>query len=269
MKAGNKKEVYAIPIQHFVFVFFLSFVIVNSISWNVSLYKLRLEHCILFGGMVFVGVIVVSIAWIAIAQYFKNKGKIAFHAYTSLVLSPIALLLLWPAQETKQLLFIPIIMIILNQVVFFSVLLWGDGILVIDVFRQKKIIIIGMIFYSILFIYLGIQKYHNFTFFNPKDFAIYNQTFWNTIHGRVFQNSTYGSNFTCHNSVFFFLLVPFYFLFPFPQTLLVLQTIFLALSTIPFYMIAKRSLNDYALLLLTLSFMSYPYLISQNLTPPP
>jgi uncharacterized membrane protein len=62
--------------------------------------------------------------------------------------------------------------------------------------------------------------------------------------------------------------VPLYYILPHPLTLLFLKILLLAISAIPFYMIAKSILEDIPLIAIVLAFMFYPYLISQNLTPP-
>ncbi|MCM8789826.1 MAG: DUF2079 domain-containing protein [Candidatus Omnitrophica bacterium] len=124
-------------------------------------------------------------------------------------------------------------------------------------------------FYLIFFLITALRQYNLFSNFNPKDFAIYNQTFWNTIHGRIFQNTTYGSNFSCHNSPFFFLLVPFYYLFPHPLTLQYIKTILLLSSLIPFYLIIRQIItSECAILALMLTFLLFPFLISQNFVAP-
>lgn len=76
------------------------------------------------------------------------------------------------------------------------------------------------------------------------DLAYYHQIFWRTLHGEFFSQT-----FVPHLSLGYHVeaaipaLVPFYALFPDPRTLLILQTLAVALPALPIYLIAKRRLG--------------------------
>jgi len=90
------------------------------------------------------------------------------------------------------------------------------------------------------------QSYHSFGF----DLGVFDQAFWNTIHGHQFESTmTLGqalphSHFGDHFSPALWLIVPFYLAYPHPETLLVIQTVALALGAWPVYLLAKLKLPD-------------------------
>ena len=111
----------------------------------------------------------------------------------------------------------------------------------------------GWIVLSLLALYfttyaaLSILRHRTFHSFGP-DLGIFDQIFWNTIHGRWFESTmSLGipqphSYFGDHFSPVYLLLMPFYFVYPHPETLLVIQTAFLALGVIPIYLLARLKL---------------------------
>jgi uncharacterized membrane protein len=109
------------------------------------------------------------------------------------------------------------------------------------------------------------QHYQNGSSF---DVAIYSQIQWNNIHGHFFQTSISGSNFVTHNSPFLLLLSPFYLIYPHPETLIVLKTLFLTLSAIPLYLILKEYLNKESFLPLIVGFLFFPFIVGQHFDAP-
>jgi len=81
-----------------------------------------------------------------------------------------------------------------------------------------------------------------------SDLAVFDQVLWNTIHGR-FMESTLSlarcephSFFGDHFSPALLLMLPIYAVFPHPETLIVVQTIALALGVWPIYLLARHFL---------------------------
>ena len=81
-----------------------------------------------------------------------------------------------------------------------------------------------------------------------SDLAVFDQVLWNTIHGR-FMESTLSlarcdphSFFGDHFSPALLAILPLYVLFPRPETLIVVQTIALAVGVWPVYLLARRFL---------------------------
>ncbi|MBI2039025.1 MAG: DUF2079 domain-containing protein [Candidatus Niyogibacteria bacterium] len=93
------------------------------------------------------------------------------------------------------------------------------------------------------------------------DMGIFQQTFWNTIHGRVMQNTIeeIPNHLGIHMSPLLFLLVPGFALFPSPYYLLVIQTLALALGAIPAYLLALHILKNRRLALFFAgAYLLYP-----------
>ncbi len=101
--------------------------------------------------------------------------------------------------------------------------------------------------YFLIYVTLAVlrhESYHSFGF----DLGLFNQVFWNTAQGRPFESTMSQalpvphSLLGDHFSPVFLLLMPFYLAFPHPETLLVIQTLALALGAWPVYLLAKLKL---------------------------
>lgn len=105
------------------------------------------------------------------------------------------------------------------------------------------------------------RSYHSFGF----DLAVYDQPIWNTTHGRILESTMTGANpvphsqLSDHFSPVYLLLVPFYFAYPHPETLLVLQTLAVALGAWPVYLLARLKLPaPFALMWVLIYFLFIP-----------
>ena len=113
--------------------------------------------------------------------------------------------------------------------------------------RPLAALLIALYFalYSLLSL-LRHATYHSFGF----DLGLYDQVFWNTVHGRWWESTmSLGlphphSYFGDHFSPIFFAILPVYALFPHPQTLLVVQTALIALGAVPIYLLARATFPD-------------------------
>src|SRR3989344_4920311 len=94
------------------------------------------------------------------------------------------------------------------------------------------------------------------------DMGIFDQLFWNTIHGQFMQSSIEDipDHFGIHFSPTLLLLVPGYALFPSPYYLLLMQTIALALGAWPLYLLARKKLKDPLPLIIAGAYLLYPSL---------
>ena len=104
------------------------------------------------------------------------------------------------------------------------------------------------VIYFLLYSVLSVLRHVTYHSFGP-DLGIFDQVFWNTIHGR-FLESTMSlaqgqphSYLADHFSPVYLLLMPAYALIPRPETLLVIQTLFLALGVWPIYLLARLKLE--------------------------
>lgn len=202
----------------------------------------------------------VALSLVLASLLIKNKPLI--------ILSPILLLLFWCVPEANFSNTIPITIVLLTIIAFFFILSKKHYPIKTSNRKEKILLAVFAFAFAGFLIYSGIKNYNCFSLFNSKDFAIYNQTFWNSVQGRLFQNSTYGSNFASHNTIFFFFLFPFYAILPRPETLIILKTLLLTLSIIPFYLIAKQVLKDSSAVPASIAFLIYPYIISLGFLPP-
>ncbi|MHB8502280.1 MAG: DUF2079 domain-containing protein, partial [Candidatus Acidiferrales bacterium] len=114
--------------------------------------------------------------------------------------------------------------------------------------RYQGLVALGLgAAYSIVYIALSVlrhESYHSFGF----DLGLFNQVFWNTTQGRLFESTMSQalpfphSLLGDHFSPALLILMPFYLVYPHPETLLVLQTLALALGAWPVYLLARLKL---------------------------
>ena len=113
--------------------------------------------------------------------------------------------------------------------------------------REGRVAFGAALVATILFGALALLRHWTFHS-TASDLAVFDQVMWNTVHGR-FMESTISlarcephSFFGDHFSPALLLLVPPYALFPHPETLIVAQTLSLALGAWPIYLLARRYL---------------------------
>jgi len=102
--------------------------------------------------------------------------------------------------------------------------------------------------YFLLYSVLSVLRhltYHSF----GSDLGLFDQVFWTTPQGRFFESTMSlaqpqpHSYIGDHFSPIYLLLLPVYALIPRPQTLVVIQTLFLALGVWPIYLLARHKLE--------------------------
>lgn len=118
--------------------------------------------------------------------------------------------------------------------------------------------------YLLIYVSLAVARhrsYHSLGF----DLGVFDQEFWTTTQGHPFESTmTLGrpsphSMFGDHFSPALWLVVPFFYAYPHPETLLVIQTAALALGAWPVYLLAKLKLPDgYPLLWVLVYFLFVP-----------
>jgi uncharacterized membrane protein len=102
--------------------------------------------------------------------------------------------------------------------------------------------------YFVLYSVLSVLRHTTFHSFGP-DLGIFDQIFWNTTQGRFFESTMSlalpapHSYFGDHFSPVYLLLLPAYALVPRPETLLIIQTLFLAVGVWPLYLLARLKLE--------------------------
>ncbi len=131
--------------------------------------------------------------------------------------------------------------------------------------------------YTLVFSFVALMRFY--TFRTYIDLGIFDQAFSSTLRGSFFYETPdlvtipSGSFLGTHFAPLVFLLVPIYAVYPNPQSLLVLQTPFIALGAVPVYLInpAIQSLNlfDFHLEAFLPFFlgMAYYFLLTKNWRP--
>ena len=134
----------------------------------------------------------------------------------------------------------------------------------------RKIIIYSAIAFFICTLSLTLHRH--FSFYSSYDQGIFNQVFWNGIHGNFFQ-STLSSQLSTnvihggevpyvgyhrlgqHFTPALLLWLPIYYLFPHPATLTVLQAVFVTAAGLVLYALARIYLQPAIAVLITVSFL--------------
>jgi uncharacterized membrane protein len=119
--------------------------------------------------------------------------------------------------------------------------------------------------YTLVMFGLACRKY-NVMNSDTGDMAMVVNSFWYTIHGRMFYSPYIGMSFLGnHAALILFLFVPFYWVAPSIYTLFFLQSTMIALSGVPFFLIARRVVESKrAALLLTIGYLFYPTVVANH-----
>ena len=111
--------------------------------------------------------------------------------------------------------------------------------------RFELYVVAGLVLaYFGLYTILSVLRHVTYHSFGP-DLGLFDQIFWNTTQGRPWESTmSLGqplphSYFSDHFSPVYLLVLPFYAVFPYPQTLLIIQTLMLALGAVPIYLLAR------------------------------
>lgn len=126
--------------------------------------------------------------------------------------------------------------------------------------------------YIIIFSVITILRHKAFLT-SGFDLGIFNQAFWTT----VFENKLFystgdlsfnpsGSFFGVHFSPILFLILPFYSILPSVETLLIIQSIVLALGSVPIFLISREKLGEKTAVLISILYLAYPPLHYLNLS---
>ncbi|MBI4436839.1 MAG: DUF2079 domain-containing protein [Candidatus Omnitrophica bacterium] len=130
---------------------------------------------------------------------------------------------------------------------------------------RSKILLWGLVgLYVFLFSWVSLSKYFSYSF-HDFDLAVYAQGLWNLLHGSLESSLVGIPLFGNHFTPILFLIAPLYALFPFPPTLLILQSLLLGGGAFFVYRIAFRKLGDPLALSFAFSYLFYPALGYVNL----
>lgn len=124
--------------------------------------------------------------------------------------------------------------------------------------------------------------YRHYSLYSSYDQGIFNQIFWNSLHGRFFESSLssgLSAEVTLHGAIplvsyrhlgqhfnpIFLLWLPFYALLPFPATLSVLQVLLVAAAGLVLYVLARQSLSPKLAGMIAVSFYGANAVIGPNI----
>lgn len=127
------------------------------------------------------------------------------------------------------------------------------------------LVILAIICYIITFSYITILRH--WTYYSAyMDLGWFEQALWSTIQGHFLYVSYLDtSHFGTHNSPILFILIPLYQILPHSETLLVTQTILLAIAAIPLFFIGKFLLDEWGGIIFSFCYLLYPGLHGLNL----
>jgi len=98
--------------------------------------------------------------------------------------------------------------------------------------------------YAVYFSYYTIL-YHHHLGTAAYDFGLIQNALVNTLHGRFFYSSYFGKSlFSVHFFPIHLFWLPFYAIFPYPETLLILQSAVLAIAALPLYYLSLHLLGS-------------------------
>ena len=125
--------------------------------------------------------------------------------------------------------------------------------------RSRKNLIASLAVWLLILLYIGLFAWqsvarHQAFATLAYDLGNVNQAFWNTVHGRPLQFTNWrgveldlanDSRLAMHVEPIYFVLAPIYWLWQQPETLLVLQTVILALGALPVFWLARDRLRSH------------------------
>lgn len=135
--------------------------------------------------------------------------------------------------------------------------------------EYKSLHILVMLYLAFLSFIVLVRHYSFET--STWDLGIFSQACYTTLKGKLFYYTAElyanpgGSVFGVHFSPILFLVLPFYAVFPAPETLLIIQTIVLAVGAYPTFFIAKEILNNKRLgMIFSILYLTNPLVYSIN-----
>jgi len=135
------------------------------------------------------------------------------------------------------------------------------------VIKPKYIVWMLIIAYTVFFSWYTILRHYAFQT-GAGDLGFFEQAFWSTIHGRPLYISLWddlGTTTLAHHvqPIIFFIL-PIYAIYQSPETLLILQSLFLALGALPIYWIGEKKFKEPTGVVFAALYLIYPALHGIN-----
>jgi len=134
---------------------------------------------------------------------------------------------------------------------------------------KSPLLIVGFLI-AIYWIGMGLLvTFIHTRYLSTHDLAIFEQSFWMTIHQYGFFSNTvdtiYHCSFAAHNSPILFTLLPFYLIFQHPLFFPLASTVLLGLAAIPLYYISRSFLSERFSYLIVIIYLLSPAIHGINL----
>ncbi len=146
--------------------------------------------------------------------------------------------------------------------------------------RSRKNLIASLVVWLLILLYIGLFSWQSVARHQAFATAAYdlgnvNQAFWNTVHGRPLHFTNWrgveldlasDNRLAMHVEPIYFVLAPIYWLWQRPETILILQTIILALGALPVFWLARDRLHSHlAGIAFTAVYLLFPGLEAANM----
>src|SRR2546428_10554981 len=136
--------------------------------------------------------------------------------------------------------------------------------------RYVGLLLASMSAYAVVLSFVAVMRFNTFRT-HAFDLGIFNQAFSTALQGRLFHETpdialiASGSFLGVHFNFLMWLLLPIYALAPRPETLLVLQSVFVALGAVPVFLVSRHLAGDgRAASLWSVVYLVNPAILSLN-----
>lgn len=130
-----------------------------------------------------------------------------------------------------------------------------------------KIFLVFVSLYGFFFAALSCHLYNQFEI-GLHDTGDFLQGLWSATQGKFFtviaSHESHPSLFAWHTKLTLFFLVPIYKILPDPRVIYILNSLTIACSAIPLYLLSKKDIGKLPAFLLCFSFLTAPYLIGMH-----
>lgn len=132
--------------------------------------------------------------------------------------------------------------------------------------QENHLKILWLVIIAYIFLFSGFSLYKYLTYnYVGLDLAIYNQVFFNSSQGHFFGLTIHPHSYLGdHFELIIVFLLPFYFLFKNPITLLTLQTIILGVAAYPLFLIARQKLSRNISLFISVVYLTNVFIHNIN-----
>ncbi|MBQ8344457.1 MAG: DUF2079 domain-containing protein [Clostridia bacterium] len=241
--------------------FFVSFI--NLVFYNVGYRDLTFVQGSVASTVITVVLIALATVGLTFLEYYYKD--LLLTEYIMVISYTLMSLLMLSRATRKDVFYIALAIIAVGVIVLVYALNRGCFILPnVDISARVKYTVIGVIAFICTFLLaaMGVLRYE--TYFAPNfDFGIFAQMFYSLKEHlspiTTCERDYVLSHFAVHFSPICYVLLPIYWLFPFPNTLQIAQAVILMSASIPLVLLAKeKGLTNRSTAFLAALFVAYP-----------